>query len=234
MRPMIMLPRLFLLSLWLLFCVPTLTATAFAQSETQPEASSEAAAEEGEGEGRAEAEILLEAIESYLNGITHLQGRFTQLDARGEQADGIFYLQRPGRIRFEYLPRGGLLVVADGDWVHMVEQQFEGEAQRYPLAQTPLALLLREEIDLAATADVLQLRREGDRVFLRLRQKGEEAQGDLTLVFEGQDLRLRQWIITDTRGRKTLITLSQLLEGVPVDQRLFSVDTRPARRGSDR
>lgn len=229
-------PRLFLLSLWLLLGASALTATAFAQSEAQPETPSEAmsAEGEGEGEGRAEAEILLEAIESYLNGITHLQGRFTQLDARGEQVDGIFHMQRPGRIRFEYLPRGGLLVVADGNWVHMVEQQFEGEAQRYPLEQTPLALLLREEIDLAATADVLQLRREGNRVLLRLRQKGEEAQGDLTLVFEGQDLRLRQWIITDTRGRKTLITLSQLLEGVPVDPRLFSVDTRPPRRGGDR
>ena len=184
-----------------------------------------AASAQDEGPDRAEA---IAQISAYLNDIVHLQGRFTQLDAQGRRGTGIFYLQRPGRIRFEYLPRGSLLVVADGQWVNVVEGAFRSDVQRYPLEQTPLALLLRERIDIAEDAEVLDLQRESGSILLRLRAKGEQRQGELTLVFEQPRLRLRQWIITDPQGRKTLVALSELLEGVPVDARLFVLETTGA------
>ena len=173
-------------------------------------------------------------ISDYLNGIVHLQGRFTQLDAQGRRGSGVFYLQRPGRIRFEYLPKGSLLVVADGQWVNVVEGAFRSEVQRYPLQQTPLALLLRPRIDIAKDAEVLDLRRESGNILLRLRDRERQRQGELTLVFEQPRLRLRQWIVTDPQGRKTLVALSSLLEGVPVDARLFALEAPPARQRGER
>lgn len=185
---------------------------------------------------RGEAEDtapIIQRINDYLNGISHLQGSFTQINSRGERANGTFFLQRPGRIRFEYLPKDSLLVVADGRWVNVVEQGFGGSIQRYPLRQTPLGFLLREHIDIARDADVLDLRQESNRIFLRLRDSGSSQQGELTLIFEQPLLRLRQWIITDAHGRKTLISLSNLLEGIPVDRRLFVLDLpRGPQRGN--
>ena len=188
-----------------------------------------AASAQEEGLDRA---AVVAQINDYLNGIVHLQGRFTQIDAQGRRGSGVFYLQRPGRIRFEYLPRGSLLVVADGQWVNVVEGAFRSEVQRYPLRQTPLALLLRQRIDIAKDAEVLDLRRESGNILLRLRDGEGQRQGELTLIFEQPRLRLRQWIITDPQGRKTLVALSDLLEGVPVDARLFALEVpRAPQRG---
>ena len=184
-------------------------------------------------ESAPQRDETLAQINAYLNDIVHLQGRFTQLDAAGRRGTGVFYLQRPGRIRFEYLPKGSLLVVADGQWVNVVEGAFRSDVQRYPLEQTPLALLLRERIDIAKDAEVLDLRRESGNILLRLRAGDRRQQGELTLIFEQPRLRLRQWIITDPQGRKTLIALSQLLEGVPVDARLFALEA-PVPRPQDR
>ena len=202
--------RFLLLSLCLLLCAPA----ALSQ------------------EGEAEARQVIGEINDYLNGIEHLQGRFVQIDAGGRRAEGIFHMQRPGRIRFEYLPRGSLLVVADGEWVNVVEGAFRDSVQRYPLEQTPLALLLRGGIDISRDAELLGLQLESGRVLLRLRGAEAAQQGDVTLIFAYPDLRLRQWIITDAQGRRTLIELSNLLQGVPVDARFFSVETlRTPRRG---
>ncbi len=203
--------RFFLLALCLLLAAPVASA-----QESAPQ-----------------RDETLAQINAYLNDIVHLQGRFTQLDAAGRRGTGVFYLQRPGRIRFEYLPKGSLLVVADGQWVNVVEGAFRSEVQRYPLQQTPLALLLRERIDIAKDAEVLDLRRESGNILLRLRAGDAGQQGELTLIFEQPRLRLRQWIITDPHGRKTLVALSRLLEGVPVDARLFALEA-PAAGARDR
>lgn len=175
-------------------------------------------------EGREDTAQVIQQINDYLNGISHLQGSFTQINSRGERGRGIFFLHRPGRIRFEYLPKGSLLVVANGQWVNVVEDDFDGTVQRYPLDQTPLAFLLRERIDIVKDGNLLDLRQESNRIFLRLRESRFSQSGELTLIFEQPILRLRQWIITDAHGRKTLISLSNLLEGVPVDKRLFELD----------
>ena len=175
---------------------------------------------------------IIRQINNYFNDLVHLQGEFTQIDASGHRRNGIFYLQRPGRIRFEYFPRGSLTVVANGRWVNVVEEQFPNSVQRYPLQETPLAFLLAGSIDIEKDADVRGLLRESDKILLHLRDNKSSQKGEITLIFDQPDLALRQWIITDPQGRKTLITLSQLVEGIPLDQRLFIVETpRQPQRG---
>ncbi|MCY4048332.1 MAG: outer membrane lipoprotein carrier protein LolA [Hyphomicrobiales bacterium] len=171
--------------------------------------------------GRAQA---IEQINRYFNELVHLQGRFTQIDARGHRRDGAFYLQRPGHIRFEYFPRGSLTVVSNGKWVNIVEEQFPDSIQRYPLEQTPLAFLLADNINIERNADILGFYQESDKILLHLRDNKNSERGEITLVFDQPTLALRQWVITDPQGRKTLVRLSQLIEGVPIDQQLFTLD----------
>ncbi|MCY4032236.1 MAG: outer-membrane lipoprotein carrier protein LolA [Hyphomicrobiales bacterium] len=175
---------------------------------------------------------IIGQINDYFNELVHLQGEFAQIDASGHRRDGIFYLQRPGRIRFEYFPRGSLTVVANGRWVNVVEAQFPNSVQRYPLEETPLAFLLAGNIDIEKDADIRGLFRENDKILLHLRDNKSSQKGEITLIFDQPVLALRQWIITDPQGRRTLIRLSQLIEGIPLDQRLFTVETpRPFQRG---
>ena len=172
----------------------------------------------------SERRQLIKQINSYFNELVYLQGEFTQIEASGHRRSGVFYLQRPGRIRFEYFPRGSLTVVANRSWVNIAEQQFPDSIQRYPIDQTPLAFLLANDIDIERDADILGLFRESDKILLHIRDNKNSEKGEITLIFDQPAIALQQWIITDTQGRKTLIKLSQLIEGIPLDQRLFILE----------
>ncbi|MEE8270591.1 MAG: outer membrane lipoprotein carrier protein LolA, partial [Alphaproteobacteria bacterium] len=56
-------------------------------------------------------------IETYLNGLSTVQARFTQISEVGGVAQGTFYLSRPGRMRIEYDPPIPYLYIADGIWL---------------------------------------------------------------------------------------------------------------------
>ena len=180
----------------------------------------------------AQADLqTVEQINAYFNNLTHLQGRFTQADPDGRQSQGVFFLQRPGRLRFEYVPEGSLLVVANGDWVNVIEGKFRKEVQRYPVDQTPLAFLLKDNINIFDDAELLGLRRESDKIILHLGIKNASQHGEITFVFDYPVLRMRQWILSDLQGRRTIVTLSDLTTGIPVHERLFFVEIpkRPVR-----
>ncbi|HYD73929.1 MAG TPA: outer membrane lipoprotein carrier protein LolA, partial [Candidatus Binatia bacterium] len=64
-----------------------------------------------QGEARANA---IATANRYLNSYARLQARFTQSSPGGGRSAGTLYIQKPGRMRFQYDPPAQLLVVADG------------------------------------------------------------------------------------------------------------------------
>ena len=43
-------------------------------------------------------------VEAYLNGLKTLKAHFTQTTQDGQMSDGTAWLQRPGKMRFQYKP----------------------------------------------------------------------------------------------------------------------------------
>src|SRR5690606_33305974 len=58
----------------------------------------------------AEQRALVERAAAYLQGLTSARGRFVETGPNGQTRSGAFYLQRPGRMRFEYDAPSNLLV----------------------------------------------------------------------------------------------------------------------------
>ena len=79
--------------------------------------------------------------EQYLNAITTLQAKFLQIGPRGEIAEGVFYLARPGKLRFEYNPPAPALIVADGFRLVFYDRDLD-QVTAWPVGATPLAPLL--------------------------------------------------------------------------------------------
>ncbi|MEQ9146154.1 MAG: outer membrane lipoprotein carrier protein LolA [Parvibaculaceae bacterium] len=163
----------------------------------------------------------IDRITGYLNSIEHLQGGFLQVGPDGSISEGTFYLRRPGRLRFDYAPPVELLVVADGTWVIVKEEDYA--AQRYPIGATPLNLLLASDVDLRRAAEVRAVNREPGLLRVTLADPSGEAPGDLTLVFDEPNLQLRQWIVRDAQGLQTTIALRNIEQGVKADNSLFTV-----------
>lgn len=166
---------------------------------------------------------VINEVDEYLNGIKHLQGDFTQIAPDGSYAEGIFYMRRPGRIRFEYAAPNELLVVADGTWLIVQDQELD-TVDRYPLSSTPLGLILRKHVNLQEDATITGIDYEPGIVRLSLRDRDEPAQGEVTLEFAGPVLELRQWTITDPQGLQTKVALSNLKAGKKASAALFRVE----------
>jgi outer membrane lipoprotein-sorting protein len=163
---------------------------------------------------------------AYLEGLTSAKGRFVQTDQRGERAGGVLYLQRPGRARFEYAPPSGLVITSDGKTVVVSNPQLK-TFQHYPLNATPLGLFLAKQIRLDRGARVTAVARSEGGFAITASDVRGEAQGQITLSFADNPLRLTGWTIADAQRRVTRVDLQDLAPVGDLPADLF-VQTRPS------
>jgi outer membrane lipoprotein-sorting protein len=173
-------------------------------------------------DGAARAEGLALANGS-LNGVQRLQGRFIQQSPGGGRATGMFYLQRPGRLRFEYDPPATLLIVSDGTVVAMRDTELR-TTERTPLRSTPLNLILGETINLERDARVLRVSRAGPWLMVTARDRRGQTDGQITLQFFGPNAELRSWDVIDATGARTRVTLSDITQPASLDRSLFRLE----------
>lgn len=169
----------------------------------------------------------VEQIAAYFNKMRTLKGEFTQVGPKGHVSTGVFYISKPGRLRFEYAPPNPFIVVADGSWV-TIKNNAKNTADQYPLSATPLRLVLAEQVDLLTEANILDVEQDGGLTTLTLEDKDKLVPGHLVLVFDSRKQELQQWVIVDGQGRRTTISLTGIAAGVAPDPELFRVEL-PAR-----
>jgi outer membrane lipoprotein-sorting protein len=178
-----------------------------------------------------EETTAVEELSGYFNSFKTLQGEFTQVSPQGRVSTGVFYLSKPGRLRFEYAPPNPFLVVSDGAWV-VIENRRQRTTDQYPLAATPLKLLLAEEINLLEEADVKSVETTNGVATISVEDRNQAIPGRLVLVFDTNRKELAQWIVEDAKGKRTTISLANLETGVEPDPKLFVV--KVAKRKNNR
>lgn len=158
-----------------------------------------------------------------LNGVQRLQGRFVQQSPGGARAAGMFYMQRPGKLRFQYDPPATMLIVSDGSVVAMRDTQLR-TTERTPLRSTPLNLILGRTINLERDARILRVSRAGPWLMVTARDRSGQTDGQITLQFFGDQTELRSWDVIDATGARTRVTLSDISQPAAFDQRLFRLE----------
>lgn len=173
-------------------------------------------------------------IDSFLESFKHLQGEFTQISPKGNVSKGVFFLRKPGKMRFEYAAPNPFLIVSDGSWV-TIKNRAKDRADEYPLSQTPLRLVLSDEVDLLDETKILDFQEEGGIVTVTLEDRKRHVPGSLVLVFDSNSRMLQQWIVVDGQGRRTTVSLENIEMGVVADPKLFTIKVtrRGGRRKSD-
>ena len=174
----------------------------------------------------------LARISAYLNSISTLAGDFVQIDPDGVLSEGRFLISRPGRIRFEYNEPNPALVIADGFWVGVVDKRYS-QIDRYPLSETPLNLILKDDVNLAKEGAVREIQRSEDQMRVLALDPDYPERGSITLVFGANPLELRQWIIDDSQGGVTTVALSETRAGIDIDPKEFVIPGRGT-SGGDR
>lgn len=165
----------------------------------------------------------VDALNQYLNGITTMQGDFVQIYGDGRTQQGVFYMRRPGRLRFEYYDPSPLTVVADGTWAGVMNRDLN-TTDRIPLSRTPLYLLLRENVNLAAEGAIQSIERAPGVVRARAIDPRNPNEGSITMIFSSNPIGLQQWITTDARNQTSVIKLSNVRRGLYIDPRKFLIE----------
>ncbi len=177
----------------------------------------------------ADEKVLIGQIEEYLNSITTVEAGFVQMTAQGQYAKGRLYLQRPGRMRFEYEPPSPYLLVSDGTWFIYVDQELE-QVTYLPLSKTPAGLLLRKDFTFSEGLVVTGMETRPSTVRVDIIDAERPEAGRVTLTFVRRPLSLRSWTVHDPQGQRIQVTLVDPKYGAPLDRSLFRFINRFERR----
>lgn len=176
----------------------------------------------------ADQKALLDKATAYIQGLSSAKGRFVQTDARGTVTQGTFYLQRPGKARFQYDPPAGLLVVSNGHNVNIFDSRLK-TYESYPLGRTPLNLLLAREVRLDRGVVITDVRPLADGFTIVAQDAKRQALGRISIDFSNAPVGLMGWTVTDLKGGQIRVRLSDFAETADLDPKLF-VLTDPRRK----
>lgn len=170
----------------------------------------------------------LQRIETYLNDIRTFSSPFLQMASDGSQSKGSISISRPGKMRIEYDPPVPLLIVGGKGSMVVYDKELE-QANYIGTEQTPIGVLLREQIRLDGDLTVTKLERGASVLRLTLAKSDDLEGGSVTLIFDDKPLQLRQWVVLDPQSVETKVSLLDPKQGGAMDPKIFEF-TPPARK----
>jgi outer membrane lipoprotein-sorting protein len=167
---------------------------------------------------------LVDRISAYLSSVQTMSGDFVQIGPDGARTVGKFYIQKPGRVRFEYDPPSPIDIIADGSSVVVRDRRLATQ-DYYPLSQTPLRFLLADQLDLARDTNLVAISQDKTFVSVTIEERhlliGTHR---LMLLFGAKDLQLRQWTVTDPQGYDTTVAIYNIDTTHKPDPSLFNTN----------
>jgi outer membrane lipoprotein-sorting protein len=161
-------------------------------------------------------------IADHFSSVKSMSGEFVQFGPNNQQTGGKFFLERPGKIRFNYEGKSNFRVISDGKSVVILNKRLN-TSDLYPLSKTPLKLLLDTKIDLSG-GRVKSIKEESDLTTIQLADKSVFGNSKITMMFDPKSFDLRQWTITDAQGKDTTVMIYNTKEGVSFPADTFAID----------
>ncbi|MGA2993702.1 outer membrane lipoprotein carrier protein LolA [Bradyrhizobium sp.] len=163
-------------------------------------------------------------ISTYLSSLQTLIGNFVQVGPDGSKTKGQFFIQKPGKVRFEYETPNPIAIVADGSMVAIRDRNLSTQ-DLYPLSQTPLRYLLSDRIDLMKDTNVVSV--TADDLFISVTIEERQlltGTSRLMLMVGAKDGQLKQWTVTDPQGYDTTVAVYNLDTSRKIDPGMFKID----------
>lgn len=172
----------------------------------------------------ANQRALAGKVSSYLSGLQNVSGNFVQVGPDGSRTTGDFYIQKPGKVRFEYDAPSPIAIVADGSSLVVRDRRLATQ-DIYPLSQTPLRFLLSDRIDLMRDTNLVGVSADDMYVSVTIEEKQPLiGTSRLMLMVGAKDNQLKQWTVTDPQGYDTTIAVYNLDTSKKLDPGMFKID----------
>ena len=172
-------------------------------------------------------------VEAHLAASQSMTANFIQTDSKNRALRGKLQIKRPGRIRFEYGGGANMLLVGNGKTLTFVDYEV-GQKSSWPVAKSPLSVLLSTSPDLQRIARVVPTK--DPRVLLvRARDARRPEFGTILLGFVRSPaspggLLLEGWTAIDAQNKRTTVKLDSQRYNVAVGENAFTYP-EPKKRG---
>ncbi|MGJ8572882.1 MAG: outer membrane lipoprotein carrier protein LolA [Hoeflea sp.] len=171
--------------------------------------------------GTARSADTAQRVADHFASVKSMTGEFIQFGPNGEQTGGKFFIQRPGKLRFNYEAPSAIRVISDGKAVVIGNRKLR-TWDLYPLSKTPLKLLLSDRIDLSSDT-VKSVTEDPDLTTIVLGNKSIFGDSTISMMFDPKTFELRQWTIRDAQGKDTSVMVFNVRTGVTFAKNVFDV-----------
>lgn len=164
----------------------------------------------------------IDRLQTYLSNLTTIISDFTQTAPDGTLSSGKFFLERPGRMRWQYNPPTPILMVSNGSELVYYDYELQ-QSSHIPLDQTLIGFLAQERIrfDTDTQVGITDLSIQPGVIRISLAQRDKPGDGQLMLEFSDRPLLLRNMVIRDATHQVTTVSLNNARFGVDIDPKLF-------------
>jgi outer membrane lipoprotein-sorting protein len=171
----------------------------------------------------ANQKVWANKVSIYLSSLQNVSGNFVQVGPDGKRTTGDFYIQKPGKVRFEYDDPNPIAMVADGSSVIVRDRRLATQ-DVYPLSQTPLRFLLSDRIDLMRDTNLVGVTADDMFISVTIEEKQPlVGTSRLMLMIGAKDNQLKQWTVTDPQGYDTTVAVYNL-DTRKLDPGMFKID----------
>ena len=162
----------------------------------------------------------IKKAEAYLKNLDTVKADFIQTADNGSRLSGTFYLNRPGKLRFEYNEVDDF-IVADGTFIYFYDSEMK-EQTNAPIGQTLADFLLRKDLKLTGKLTVKKISMEQGFKTFTLTESDNEGSGSVKLFFTPEPFALKKWQIVDAAGLKTEVALRNMQRDIDLPASLFA------------
>jgi outer membrane lipoprotein-sorting protein len=178
----------------------------------------------------AQNKATIDRLQKYLSNLKTVVAEFTQVAPDGTLSNGKFFMERPGKMRWQYNPPTPILMVSNGSELVFYDYELE-QVNHIPLDSTLIGFLAQDKISFDDMVGIINLSKNAGVIRITLAQKEKPDEGQLMLEFSDNPLLLRNMEITDATNQVTTVALNNARFGVKLDSRLFEFrDPRKGRR----
>jgi len=175
----------------------------------------------------------LAKVEAHLAASQSMTANFVQTDSKNRALRGSLQIKRPGKIRFEYGRGANMLLVGNGKTLTFVDYEV-GQKSSWPVAKSPLSVLLASNPDLQRIARVVPSK-DPRILLIRARDARRPEFGTILLGFVRNPaspggLLLEGWTAIDAQNKRTTVKLDGQRYNVAVAENAFTY-AEPKKRG---
>ena len=169
-----------------------------------------------------EEELLIHQINAHNSDIKTMAGRFEQIDSNGGRTEGLFFIERPNKVRFRYGPPSHEEIVSEGRGFYIIDR-VEKTKYAYPQDQIPLRQFLADDINLFE-ANIVDVVSSTDYISVTISDETPIGVVEVSLVFDIATKDIKQWTLIEPSGAQLTFAMSDVQTGVKIPKAYFRID----------